>query len=131
MAFSAIRISETKIIWQRTISKGLMTRQLPTNHDVILCYQNLIKRLECRRDVRAVHMNDLDEKTLEKGTRQFDPHTGRRYQLTSLLNPSPDRPNLTYEFLGVKRVWRWTKERMQAAMIKGCRAAESRCSPTL
>ena len=37
---------------------------------------------------------------------------GRRYQLTSLLNPNPDRPNLTYDFKGVTRVWRWTRDRM-------------------
>jgi hypothetical protein len=36
-----------------------------------------------------------------------------------LLNPNPARPNLTYEFLGVKRVWRWTKERMQEAYDNG------------
>ena len=41
--------------------------------------------------------------------------TGRRYQLTSLLNPNPNRPNLTYEFKGVTKVWRWTKERMEQA----------------
>jgi len=35
------------------------------------------------------------------------------------MNPNPDRPNLTYEFLGVKRVWRWTKERMQEAYEAG------------
>ena len=28
-----------EIIWQRTIAKSLMTRQLPTNHDVILSFQ--------------------------------------------------------------------------------------------
>ena len=28
-------------------------------------------------------------------------------------------PNLTYEFLGVSRVWRWTKERMQREFEAG------------
>jgi site-specific DNA-methyltransferase (adenine-specific) len=36
-----------------------------------------------------------------------------------LANPNHDRPNLTYEFLGVTRVWRWTKERMQQAYADG------------
>ena len=40
-------------------------------------------------------------------------------ELADLTNPNKDRPNLTYEFLGVKRVWRWTKERMQEAYEKG------------
>jgi ATP-dependent exoDNAse (exonuclease V) beta subunit len=28
-----------EIIWQRTLAKALMTRRLPTNHDVLLVYQ--------------------------------------------------------------------------------------------
>ena len=44
---------------------------------------------------------------------------GRRYRLLPLLNPNNDRPNLTYEFLGVTRVWRWTRERMKAAYDDG------------
>jgi site-specific DNA-methyltransferase (adenine-specific) len=39
--------------------------------------------------------------------------------LDNLANPHKKRPNLTYEFLGVTRVWRWTKERMQAAYDQG------------
>lgn len=41
------------------------------------------------------------------------------YQLLPLLNPNDNRPNLTYEFLGVTRVWRWTKERMERAYKDG------------
>jgi site-specific DNA-methyltransferase (adenine-specific) len=37
------------------------------------------------------------------------------YRLLPLLNPNDKRPNLTYEFLGVTRVWRWTKDRMRQA----------------
>ena len=29
-----------EIVWQRTLSKGLMSRRLPANHDLILCYQD-------------------------------------------------------------------------------------------
>jgi hypothetical protein len=61
--------------------------------------------------------SELDEKTDEKySQRDAD---GRRYQLMSLINPNQNRPNLTYEFLGVTRVWRWTKERMQEAYERG------------
>lgn len=42
-----------------------------------------------------------------------------RYRLLPLLNPNDNRPNLTYEFLGVTRVWRWTKERMQKSYEEG------------
>ena len=50
--------------------------------------------------------------------RHTDPD-GRRYRLGDLTNPNKDRPNLTYEFLGVTRVWRWTQERMQAVYDDG------------
>jgi len=39
--------------------------------------------------------------------------------LDNLTNPNPNRPNLTYEFLGHTKVWRWTKERMQEAYDNG------------
>jgi DNA modification methylase len=107
-----------EIIWQRTLSKGLMKTRLPNNHDVLLAYQ---------RDKGAIWNLDaaflpydpdaLDEKTTKKYS-QEDPD-GRRYQLTSLLNPNRDRPNLNYEFLGVTRVWRWTQERMQGEYEAG------------
>src|SRR5262249_45142279 len=107
-----------EIIWQRTLSKGLMKTRLPNNHDVLLAY---------RRDKGAIWNLDaaflpydadaLDEKTAKKYS-QEDPD-GRRYQLTSLLNPNRDRPNLNYEFLGVTRVWRWTQERMQSEYEAG------------
>ncbi len=107
-----------EIIWQRTLAKALISRQLPNNHDILLCYQ--------KSDDATWHANamfqpydasDLDEKTAGKYT-LHDPD-GRLYQLTSLINPNANRPNLTYEFLGVTRVWRWTKERMQAAYDAG------------
>ncbi len=107
-----------EIIWQRTTSKGLMTRRLARNHDVILSYQNSD---EAKWNEEAVftryEVNELDEKTDEKySQRDLE---GRRFQLTSLINPNQNRPNLTYEFLGVTRVWRWTKERMQEAYDQG------------
>ena len=56
---------------------------------------------------------------MDKFYRNIEPETGRRYTLDNLVNPNHDRPNLTYEFLGVNRVWRWTRERMQAAYDQG------------
>ncbi|MGB5105078.1 MAG: site-specific DNA-methyltransferase, partial [Candidatus Zixiibacteriota bacterium] len=34
------------------------------------------------------------------------------YTLSDVTNPNKNRPNLTYTWKGVKRVWRWTKDRM-------------------
>jgi adenine specific DNA methylase Mod len=107
-----------EIIWERTLSKGLMTRRLPQNHDVILAYQKTDNAV-WNSDAAFVPYDpgDLDAKTASKYNLR-DPD-GRRFQLTSLLNPNPDRPNLTYEFLGVTRVWRWTRERMQREYENG------------
>ncbi len=49
----------------------------------------------------------------------IDEATGKRFQATSLINPNSNRPNLTYEFGGHTRVWRWTRERMKAAEAAG------------
>ena len=39
--------------------------------------------------------------------------------MSDLTNPNRNRPNLTYEWNGHLRVWRWTKERMQEAHENG------------
>ena len=107
-----------EIIWHRTLSKGLTSRALPSNHDTILCYQKSDASVwNIDEMFHAYDQDDLDEKTDEKYSLRDT--NGRRYQLTSLLNPNPDRPNLTYEFLGVTRVWRWTRDRMEAAHKAG------------
>lgn len=107
-----------EIVWQRTLAKGLMSRQLPNNHDVIFAYGKSGQGTWNQDAVfTAYDLDNLDEKTAGKYTHR-DPD-GRLYQLDNLLNPNKDRPNLTYEFLGVTRVWRWTRDRMQAAYDEG------------
>jgi hypothetical protein len=48
-----------------------------------------------------------------------EPETGRKYQAQNVTNPNPDRPNLTYEWDGHVRVWKWTKDKMQEMHEKG------------
>ena len=107
-----------EIIWKRTLAKALTTRRLPSNHDVIFRYQSTS---ESTWNADAMYTpydpQNLDAKTASKYRHQDS--NGRLYQLTSLLNPNKNRPNLTYEFLGVNRVWRWTRARMQAAYDVG------------
>jgi hypothetical protein len=62
-------------------------------------------------------LGNLDEKTEKKYCHKDA--DGRLYTLGDLNNPNPDRPNLTYEFLGHRKVWRWTKDRMEAAYKAG------------
>lgn len=107
-----------ELIWQRSTGKSLATNRLPTNHDVILVYAG--------GDTTTWNLDaafiPYDEKTLDERTASKYRHRdgdGRLYRLDSLINPNPNRPNLTYEFLGITRVWRWTKERMHQAHADG------------
>ena len=107
-----------EIVWQRTPAKGLMTKRLPTNHDLILSYQRTDQAIwNSDATFQPYNPGNLDEKTASK-YRHKDPD-GRLYRLDNLINPNKDRPNLTYEFLGITRVWRWTRDRMQASHEAG------------
>jgi len=104
---------QTEIVWRRTNAKGLAFRSFPNDHDSIFYY---IKSGDYTFNRQYL---PHDEGYVKDFYKNAEPETGRQYQLADLTNPNKDRPNLTYEFLGVKRVWRWTKERMQEAYEKG------------
>jgi site-specific DNA-methyltransferase (adenine-specific) len=105
---------ENEIVWQRSTGKALQSRRLPNNHDVILVYSKGDARTWNPDETFAPYdPENLDGRTLRQYAR-LDAD-GRRYTLGDLVNPNLDRPNLTYEFLGIERVWRWTKRRMIAA----------------
>ena len=107
-----------EIIWQRTTGKGLTSKKLPINHDLILsCQKSDQAKWNSAAAFTRYDLARLPTKTAGKYSHK-DPD-GRLYQLDNLINPNPDRPNLTYEFLGVTRVWRWTKDRMQDAFENG------------
>lgn len=99
----------SEIIWRRTNSKGLAFKGFPNNHDTILYYVGPDGFTWNRQ------FAEYSQEYVDKFYGHVEPKTGRRYTLSDLTNPNPDRPNLTYQWKGVKRVWRWTKERMQAA----------------
>jgi DNA modification methylase len=106
-----------EIVWNRTAAKGSPMKRLPANHDIILFYAksagSIWNQLAVPYDPR-----NLDEKTAKKYCHK-DPD-GRRYQLTSLLHPEQGkRPNLDYELMGVRRTWRWSKDRMEKAVGEG------------
>ena len=101
-----------EIVWKRTTPKGLAFTRFASNHDTILVVQK--GQGAVWNAAYSPHSNDyLERYSL------VDERTGRRFQATSLLNPSKDRPNLTYEFGGHTRVWRWTRDRMKAAEQAG------------
>ncbi len=105
-----------EIIWKRTTAKSLAFRSLPNNHDVLLLYSK-DEKFVWNRPFRPYDLANLGEKTEKKYCLKDE--DGRLYTLGDLNNPNPDRPNLTYEFLGHKKVWRWTKDRMETAYKAG------------
>ncbi|HET6274340.1 MAG TPA: DNA methyltransferase [Candidatus Cybelea sp.] len=98
----------SEIVWRRTNAKGLASRGFPNNHDTILYYTG-------GKDFTFnPQFGELDAKYVDQFYR-FKDADGRRYRLSDLTNPNRNRPNLTYEWKGHKRVWRWTKDRMKQA----------------
>ena len=102
-----------EVIWRRATAKGLAKNRFASNHDVILSYGKTSK------STWNPQFEEYDPEYVKKFYRHVEPGTGRRYALDNIVNPNKDRPNLEYEFLGVHRVWRWTKERMQKAYDEG------------
>ena len=102
-----------EIVWRRTNAKGLAFKGYPRNNDILLYYSK-DTAFSWNRPFRP-----YDKEYVERFYRYKEEGTGRRYRLGDLTNPNRNRPNLTYEWNGHLRVWRWTKERMQEAHDNG------------
>jgi adenine-specific DNA-methyltransferase len=75
----------------------------------------------------------LSQKTMDTWYRHVEPETGRRYNLGNLVSPHP-RPNLTYEYKGIKPPpfgWRVSKQRMEEYDRKGLLVITGKKQPTL
>jgi site-specific DNA-methyltransferase (adenine-specific) len=101
-----------EISWKRSNPKSHITNNFPNCRDIILRYS---KSDSCF--FNAIY-GEHDPEYVAKAYRYTD-EKGKRYRLLPLLNPNDDRPNLTYEFLGITRVWRWTRDRMEKAYKEG------------
>ena len=100
-----------EIIWKRSNPKSLGSINFPTCSDTIFRYT---KTEKC---VFHQPFAEHDPNYIESAYRYSDEKG--LYRLLPLLNPNDNRPNLTYNFLGVNRVWRWTKQRMNQALADG------------
>lgn len=100
-----------EIIWKRSNPKSHGSRNFSTASDTIL-------RMTKSDDFFFSQPYEAHDPAYVEKAYRFKDDNGR-YRLLPLLNPSDNRPNLTYEFLGVTRVWRWTRERMQEAYEEG------------
>lgn len=106
-----------EIVWQRTGAKSSPMGRLPANHDVIMSYKKGEETVW--NEIRiAYDPANLDPKAASKY--HHKDKDGRLYRLDNLLHPEQGRrPNLDYEIMGVRRTWRWSKERMQKAIADG------------
>ena len=96
---------ENEIAWIRSLPHGNIAFGYGRNHDTILFYT--------KSD--TVIWNQQFTPHREEYLKEFYKFTenGRRYRLISCINPNKNRPNLTYEWKGVKRVWKYSRERME------------------
>ncbi len=108
--FGAVNFGN-EISWRRSNPKSHITVNFPNCRDIILRYSKTDDY------VFNVVYAEHDPEYVAKAYRYEDENG--RYRLLPLLNPNKNRPNLTYEFLGVTRVWRWTRERMEKAYEDG------------
>jgi site-specific DNA-methyltransferase (adenine-specific) len=99
--------------WRRADPKGHAFTRYPSTHDIILFFgkgETITWNPQYRgydADYISSHYSNV-----EKGT-------GRKYTLSDCTNPNRNRPHLTYEWKGITKVWRWTRERMQKAHEEG------------
>ena len=102
-----------EIAWRRTKTRGLTSRGYPDNSNSLLFYTSTSDFTW--KPPFLPH----DPAYVERFYRHIEPETGRPYRLGSLTSSNLDRPDLTYEWNGHAKIWRWTKEHMQEAHNQG------------
>ena len=100
-----------EISWKRSNPKSHISVNFPVITDTIFRYS--------RSDKYTYHQlyTAHDDEYVDSAYKHSDERG--RYRLLPLTNPNPDRPNLDYEFLGVRRVWRWSRDRMEEGYRQG------------
>jgi len=107
---------KNEIVWKRSHPHGNISRKFGSIHDTILFYAR-DSRLATWSSPAIAH--DPHDPKVKKQYSRWDDVRQDWWQPTSLLNPNPNRPNLTYEYHGHTKVWRWTLERMEEAERQG------------
>jgi DNA modification methylase len=102
-----------EIIWKRQSSHNDAkqgSKHLGRVHDSIFYYSG------GSTDYKFKHLyTAYDADYVKKFYRHVEPETGRKFSLGDLGAPgneAPEKGNPVYEFLGIKRSWRFSKERM-------------------
>lgn len=97
-----------ELIWKRSNPHGNQSTRFGSIHDNIFLYS------KTGEYIWNPQFDPHDQEYIDQFYRHVEEGTGRRYQLGPLNNfAGVDRPNLTYEWNGYYRTWRYTKEKMQ------------------
>ncbi len=106
-----------QIVWKRQTAhsdSGQGADHLGRIHDVILLYS------KSEKYTFNLTYTPYDEAYLKTHYRGVEDGTGRRFELDNLTGPGgAAKGNPQYEFLGVVRHWRYSKERMDALYAEG------------
>jgi site-specific DNA-methyltransferase (adenine-specific)/adenine-specific DNA-methyltransferase len=97
--------SRREIIWKRVSSRS-HGEYYPATHDSILFYSKS-DNLIWNQIYEPLNPQYVESKY------RFSDLDGRKYRKDNCLNQNTNRPNLTYEWNGHVRTWRWTRENMQ------------------
>lgn len=100
-----------EIIWKRAHAHGDVgqgAKHLGRLHDAILVFR------KGDTGLWNAQYEPYSEEIIQRDYRQVEEETGRRYQLMPIDGPGGEaKGNPRYEFLGVTRYWRFSRERMQ------------------
>lgn len=107
-----------EIIWKRQIGSHSDAKQgakrYGSSHDVILFYAKTDEYIWNQQ------YEPYSEEYIEQFYKYTEPGTGRRYRLSDLTGPGgAAKGNPHYEFLGVTRYWRHSKENMEKLYKEG------------
>lgn len=109
-----------EIVWKRQSAHNDAkqgSKHLGRVHDSIFLYAGGSK------DYKFRHLyGPYDNEYVDKAYRHIEAETGRRYRLGDLTAPgggAPSKGNPHYEFLGVTRYWRYSKDNMEELHRQG------------
>jgi DNA modification methylase len=106
-----------EIIWKRQTAHSDVkqgAQHLGRLHDIIFLYTKTESYHWCMR------YSPYDQEYVDAFYRHADPSTGRRYRLSDLTAPGKSlKGNPYYEFLGVTRYWRFSREKMNQLYREG------------
>jgi DNA modification methylase len=109
-----------EVIWKRQSAHSDAkqgSKHLGRVHDTVFLYVGSGKTHTFNHQYRPYSDDYVD-----KFYKYTEPETGRRYRLSDITAPggaAPSKGNPCYEFLGVTRYWRYSKENMQKLYEEG------------